>query len=162
MISNALNSVKTAGCCASLYNAGATGANWLSTNTRNLASNAATTAKSVWASVSEFFSMIAQKLGAFFTAAKDATVAGYGKAKEAFMALPKEAKIAGAIGILASIVATAVCCKCFSKKEEKPADAAVVAAVVPAAQVAVQPAAQVAVQPAVQPALPAVVPAAAP
>ncbi len=72
--------------------------------------------------------MIAQKLGAFFTAAKDALFAGYAKAKASFDTVPKEGKIALVVGLVATAIATALCCKCSSKEEKTTTETTTAAA----------------------------------
>ena len=86
--------------------------------------------KNVWSAVSSFFTLIAQKLGAGFTGAKNVLGTGFLKAKDVFVALPKETKLFGALGSCSIRYCNSCCtCRCcFSKKDDKAASLASTAA----------------------------------
>lgn len=94
-------------------------ANWVKVNGSNAAAGAGEALKNVWAAVSTFFTVIAQKVGAFLSNAKDTLTTGFMKAREGIAALPKEGKIAAVMGMVTTAVVTALCCQaCKTDKVE--------------------------------------------
>lgn len=100
------------------------GVTWLSENSKTVASSVGETAKNVWASVSSFFVVIAQKLGEYFSMAKDAGIKLYGKAANELKSLTPEMRKGLAAGAVVGTLLTALFCKCCGKKEAAPAPAA--------------------------------------
>lgn len=119
--------------CGALYATGASGVDWFAKQAKTLSASAGETLGKVWASVSAFFSSIAQTIGQWMHAAKEGLFA----AKDQIVALPRETKILGAIMLAATAALTWVVCSLCNK----PAAAAAAPAANAAAGAAAAPAA---------------------
>jgi hypothetical protein len=141
---NGLNTVNP-GFCSKVYDTGVNGATWLRDNTKQVAGSFVEGVKNVGAAVYDFFARMAVKISAFTLAAKDTICTGFVTAKNAIVALPKEAKIVGAIAIVVTAIVTALACRCFTRDAAAaaatPAAAAAANAAAPAAAAAAAPAA---------------------
>jgi len=104
-LTNALNSLKTCSFCSDVCNVGAKGVTWLSESASKLRVSGGETLSKVASSVSAFFSSGAAKFGALLRSGRDLAVTAFGKCKESFKALPKEAKIGGGIALAAGVLA---------------------------------------------------------
>lgn len=80
----------------SLYSASISGVNWLSTNSKALASSAGDLLSRVASAVAEFFSSATQTIGHFLSLAKDSLLA----AKDHVSALPRSTQIIAAVSLV--------------------------------------------------------------
>ncbi len=142
--------------CGSLYNTSAETVATFGKAAKNLTASAGEMIGRVVAAVSGFFSSASAKLAQWFNAVKE----GFLAAKDQVVALPREAKVVGAITIAATAGLTWLLCSlCNTPPAPTPVVPAAVA-VAPAAAPAVAPAAAPAAAP-VAAAAPAVAPDAA-
>jgi len=115
--------------CGSLYQTGASSVDWLGKQAKTLSASAGETLGRVWSSVSTFFASIAATIGQWMNTAKEGLLA----AKDQIVALPRETKIVGAIGLTAVAVTSWVASSMWNKSPAVAAAAAAQPAVAAAA-----------------------------
>lgn len=114
---NLSTSAPAAGFCTEAYKAASEAGRWVQTTSKSFAASAGDVLSRMWATVSEFFSSIAQTLGQWFNAAKE----GLGAATESFRNSPTNVKVAAGVAMLASTVLGFFFARCCNSATPSPA-----------------------------------------
>lgn len=96
-----------AGFCTSLYNAGSQGANCLGRTVKLVASGTCGAVMSVLKVACAFFSQLVQKGAALSVLTKNTASVSFVNAKKYFAALPRNTKLAWAVGVCAMVAGLA-------------------------------------------------------